>query len=103
MVGARSHAFAPACSTLGRASAPRRTPPVVGALSLFGSLSSVLRSPLDFLLEQRALHGDVYALDLGVTRMVLLNHPRHAQHVYRDHHARYGKTGPFWELTRTLL
>ena len=78
-------------------------PPVVGTRAILGSLSSVLRSPLDFLLEQRARHGDVYALDLGVTRMILLHHPRHAQHVYRDHHARYGKTGPFWDLTRTLL
>src|SRR5262245_33682504 len=103
MVAARSEVFVPACSTLGRASALRRTPPVVGARALVGSLSSVLRSPLDFLLDQRARHGDVYALDLGITRMVLLNHPRHAQHVYRDHHARYGKSGPFWELTRTLL
>jgi cytochrome P450 len=78
-------------------------PPVVGARALFGSLPSVLRDPLDFVLEQRARHGDVHALDLGVVRMILLHHPRHAQHVYRDHHARYAKTGPFWDLTRALL
>lgn len=84
--------------------APRlRHPPVVGPRALLGSLWSVLRSPLDFLVEQRAIHGDVFTLDLGVTRMILLNHPRHAQHVYRDHHARYGKTGPFWDLTRALF
>lgn len=83
--------------------APHRTPPVVGGRALIASLPAIVRSPLDFLVEQQARHGDVYALDLGVTRMIMLNHPRHAQHVYRDHHARYGKTGPFWDLTRTLL
>lgn len=99
MVATSADVFAPAP----RAAAPLRTPPVVGARALLGSLSSVLRGPLDFLLEQRARNGDVYTLDLGVTRMILLHHPRHAQHVYRDHHARYGKTGPFWDLTRTLF
>lgn len=78
-------------------------PPVVGARALLGSLPSVLERPLDFVLEQQARHGDVYQLDLGVARLILLLHPRHAQHVYRDQHARYGKSGPFWELTRTLL
>lgn len=77
--------------------------PVVGARPLLGSLFSMVGSPLDFLLEQRAIHGDVYALELAGTRIVLLNHPRHAQHVLRDRHARYGKSGPFWELTRTLF
>src|SRR3954468_12520349 len=98
MIDAPSAVTAPARSQRGHATAPRRAPPVVGARAVLGSLSSVLRSPLDFLLEQRARHGDVYALDLGGARMILLNHPRHAQHVYRDQHARYGKSGPFWDL-----
>lgn len=103
MVSATCEVTAPAHPERGSTAAPLRAPPVVGARAALGSLSSVLRGPLDFVLEQRARHGDVYALDLGVTRMILLHHPRHAQHVYRDHHARYGKTGPFWDLTRTLL
>lgn len=103
MVDAPCHILAPAPAERRHAGSPRRTPPVVGARALLGSLSSVLRSPLDFLCEQRALHGDVYALDLRGTRMILLNHPRHAQHIYRDQHARYGKSGPFWDLVRTLL
>jgi cytochrome P450 len=90
-------------SELDLAAGSRRAPPVVGTRCLLGSLLSMYGSPLDFLLEQRALHGDVYSLELAGTRMVLLNHPRHAQHVYRDRHARYGKSGPFWELTRTLF
>jgi cytochrome P450 len=103
MLDASCEVIAPAASQRRHAAAPRRAPPVVGARAVLGSLSSVLRSPLDFLVEQRARHGDVYALDLGGTRMILLNHPRHAQHVYRDHHASYGKTGPFWDLVRTLF
>jgi cytochrome P450 len=103
MVDAPCQRIAPAASQRRSAAEPRQAPPVVGARALLGSRSSVLRSPLDFLLEQRAVHGDVYALDLGGTRMILLNHPRHAQHVYRDHHARYAKSGPFWDLVRTLL
>lgn len=102
MVAARIPTAAPP-SDLDLAAKSRRALPVVGARPLLGSLLSMHGSPLDFLLEQRALHGDVYALELAGTRIVLLNHPRHAQHVYRDRHARYGKSGPFWELTRALF
>jgi cytochrome P450 len=102
MIDACFEIAAPARSTIDRP-ASRRAPPVVGAGAILGSLASVRHGPLDFLLEQRARQGDVYVLDLGVSRMILLNHPRHAQHVYRDHHARYGKAGPFWDLTRTLF
>lgn len=103
MLDATSQVTAPAHSARSRTTAPGRAPPVVGVRAVLGSLSSALRSPLDFLLQQRAIHGDVYSLDLGATRMILLNHPRHAQHVYRDHHARYGKSGPFWDLIRALV
>lgn len=103
MVDAPSQVTAPARSERRHAAVPRRAPPVVGARAFLGSLSSVLRSPLDFLLEQRARHGDVYSLDLGGIRLILLNHPRHAQHIYRDQHACYGKGGPFWDLVRTLF
>lgn len=103
MVDACFEVTVPARPPLGDAPAPRRAPPVVGARTVLGSLSSAVRNPLDFLIEQRAVHGDVYSLDLGVARMILLHHPRHAQHVLRDQRARYGKSGPFWDLTRALL
>lgn len=103
MIAAPSEITIPAGPDRGHETAQRRTPPVVGARNVLGSLPSVLLSPLDFLLEQRAVHGDVYSIDLGGTRVILLNHPRHAQHVYRDHHRRYGKGGPFWDLIRALF
>jgi cytochrome P450 len=78
-------------------------PPRARALPLIGSLPSLIRDPIAFVEEARATHGDVYRVDLGVLEAILLNHPRHAQHVLRDHAANYTKGGPLWDSIRTLL
>lgn len=71
--------------------------PVVGALPMFA------RRPFDFLLEARARYGDIYTLDLGVLRWVILNHPRHTEHVLIHNVRNYRKSGPLWDSVRTLL
>jgi cytochrome P450 len=78
-------------------------PPRARALPLVGSLPSLIRAPLPFLEEARATCGDVYRVDLGVSEVLILSHPRHAAHVLRDHAHNYTKGGPLWDTIRTLL
>jgi cytochrome P450 len=78
------------------------TPPRAG-LPLVGSLPFLARDPLNFLLDSRAKLGDIFTLDLGVRKCICLNHPRHAQHVLREHTSHYAKGGPIWESIRKLI
>jgi cytochrome P450 len=59
--------------------------------------------PLALLQEARVRHGDLFTLDFGVTSMVALCHPRHAQQVLRDNARNYRKGGTLWTSLRTLL
>jgi cytochrome P450 len=78
-------------------------PPQTQGLPLIGSLPAFLRQPFAFLLAARQRHGDIYTLNLGFLRWVILNHPRHAEHVLRDNSQNYSKNGPLWEMVRTML
>src|SRR5262245_8840841 len=78
-------------------------PPTAGGLPMVGSALSLLSDPFNFLLKARERHGDIYTLDLGVTKVVVVNHPSHAQHIFVDHAQRYRKGGGFWDTIRTLL
>src|SRR5687768_4011587 len=66
---------------------PPRTPglPIVGALPAF------MRRPFDFLREARERNGDIFTLDLGLVRWVILNHPQQADYVLREHSQNYRK------------
>jgi cytochrome P450 len=68
-----------------------------------GALPSLAGDPLGYLLSARARYGDIYTLDLGLTRAIMLNHPRHAQHVLRDNARGYGKGGPIWDSIRCIV
>lgn len=68
-------------------------PPRPSGLSLLGALPALLRKPFDFFRAARARHGDVYTMDLGLTEVVVLNHPRHFQHVFVDNAKNYYKGG----------
>lgn len=70
---------------------------------LVGSLPRLLRDPFRFLIEARARYGDIYELNLGLNRVVILNHPRHAQHIFRDNAANYRKGGAMWDTLRVML
>ncbi|MEZ4451390.1 MAG: cytochrome P450 [Nannocystaceae bacterium] len=83
-------------------------PPVVAAaprareLPLLGAFPGLLRHRLDRLEALRRRHGEIYALDLPGAPIVLC-HPSHAQHVFRDNVANYRKGGNFWAILRELL
>lgn len=70
---------------------------------LLGPLPALLRRPLEFLEQARERHGDIYTLNLGVFKAVVLNHPRHAQHVLRDRVQNYRKGGVMWDTLRDIL
>lgn len=81
----------------------RQSPPSTHGLPVVGSLPALLRRPFDFLLESRERYGDIYTLDAGILKWVMLNHPRHIEHILRDNVQNYSKGGPFWASIRTLL
>jgi len=73
---------------------PAHKLPVVGVRPL------LFRDPLRFFQQAQAQHGDIYLLDIGLLRMVILNHPRHIEHVLIRHVQNYQKTSL---LMRQLL
>ncbi|WP_437679651.1 cytochrome P450 [Sorangium sp. So ce131] len=84
--------------------APRTTaPPSTRGLPYVGALPRLLVDRLDYLISARAELGDVYKLDLGITHVIALNHPRHAQHVLRDNARNYRKGGALWDNIRELI
>lgn len=70
---------------------------------LVGSLPAIARDPLHFVTDAQQEMGDIYELNLGITKLIMLNHPRHAQHVLIDNARNYTKAGPIWDSLRTLL
>lgn len=84
-------------------SSPSRAPPRTRGLPLLGVLPRMFTAPLDLLREARERHGDIHTLDFGVTTMLALNHPRHAQQVLRDNARNYRKGGTLWAGVRDLL
>lgn len=70
---------------------------------LLGSLPQLLKNPFAFMVQAREQYGDIYNLNLGVTKVVVLNHPRHAQTVLRDRADHFRKGGPMWDMVRSLL
>jgi cytochrome P450 len=62
-----------------------------------------MKERLDFVEAARRSHGDIYTLDLGFTQLIVLCHPRHAQHVLMDKLPNYTKGGAMWDSMRTFL
>lgn len=81
----------------------RPLPPTTGGWPFLGSLPALMRQQIDFLPAAHARYGEIYTLNLGLTKAVVLNHPDHAQHVFRDHARNYRKGGKFWEIIREML
>ena len=70
------------------------------------TLSSLLKAakdPMQFLLDARETYGDVYTLNLGLTKALIFNNPEHAQIILRDRASIYQKGGPMWEGMAWLL
>ncbi|HRI08611.1 MAG TPA: cytochrome P450 [Nannocystaceae bacterium] len=89
--------------TASPAAAPAHAPLPPRARAPLGGLPGLLLRRFDFLEEARARTGDIYSLDLPGARPIVLCHPRHAQHVFRDHAVNYRKGGGFWEVLRELF
>lgn len=70
---------------------------------LLGALPTLVRKQIDFLPDAQQRYGDIYTLNLGMVKAVVLNHPDHAQHVFRDKTRNYRKGGKFWDIVRELL
>jgi cytochrome P450 len=81
---------------------PRRLPRTRG-LPLVGTLPEFLKDPFAFMLQARETYGDLYQLNLGLSEVVVLNHPRQIQQVFIDRAANYRKGGPLWDAVRGLL
>ncbi len=77
--------------------------PVARRLPLVGSLPEVLFGPADYLINARRVNGDIYLLNMGVEKLVVLNHPRHIEHVFVSNSSNYRKSGALWDAMRTLL
>ncbi len=78
-------------------------PPEVKGWPLVGVLPALLRNPFEFLAQAREQYGDIYTLNLGMMKLTVLNHPRHAQHVLRDHAQNYYKGGAIWNAVRPVV
>lgn len=83
--------------------ATRPAPPIVNGWPLVGALPQLLRNPFGFLSQARERYGDLYTLNLGFTKVIVCNHPRHAQHLLRDHVTNYGKKDALWQAVRGLF
>jgi cytochrome P450 len=72
-------------------------------LPLVGSIPDLMEDPFGFMTQARETYGDLYRLNLGLTDVVMLNHPRQIQHVFVDRAQNYSKGGPMWNAVRALL
>lgn len=77
--------------------------PETTGLPLVGSLPKLLKDPFQYVVKTREELGDIYWLNLGLSKVMILNNPRHAQHVLRDNARNYRKGGPMWDAVRTLI
>ena len=84
-------------------SKPIKSIPLSRGLPLVGSIPDLMKDPFGFMAQARETYGDMYRLNLGLTNVVMLNHPRQIQHVFVDHAQNYRKGGPMWDAIRVLL
>ena len=60
---------------------------------MVGALPQLARRHLDFLLEMRARHGDIFTVDFGRADVTILAHPRHAEYVLQENSGNYQDKG----------
>ncbi len=80
-----------------------KVPPGPRGHILFGSLREMQRAPLGFLLDGFHRCGDVVRYRVVSTRMYLLAHPDHVQHVLHDSHRNYDKNNLDYAILRRLM
>ena len=77
--------------------------PLTRGLPLVGSLPQLIKNPFGYLKEARNTYGDIYNLNLGVSKMLMLNSPRQMQHIFVDNVQNYRKGGAMWDAIRAML
>ena len=77
--------------------------PVTKGLLLVGSLPQMIKNPFGFLMQARNTYGDIYNLNLGISKMLILNNPRQMQHIMVDNVQNYRKGGGMWDAVRAML
>lgn len=77
--------------------------PLTKGLPLVGSLPELIKNPFGYLKQVRTTYGDIYNLNLGVSKMLMLNSPRQMQHIFVDNVQNYRKGGAMWDAIRALL
>ena len=77
--------------------------PLTKGMPLIGSLPQIIKNPFGYLKQARATHGDIYNLNLGISKMLILNNPRQMQHVFVDNVQNYRKGGGMWDAVRAML
>src|SRR5919197_3758232 len=71
---------------------------------LYRSLPRLVKDPLKELERMgRTADGEIFQLDLGVTRPWVVTHPDHVQQVLRRESQSYLREGVFWRPLRTLM
>ncbi len=81
---------------------PRQIPLTKG-LPVIGSLPHILKNPFGYLRQARDTYGDIYNLNLGISKMLILNNPRQIEHVFVNNVANYRKGGGMWDAVRAML
>ena len=77
--------------------------PLTNGLPLLGSLLQLIKNPFGYLKQVRETYGDIYHLNLGIPKMVTLNHPRQVQHIFVDNAQNYPKGGEMWNVVRGVF
>ena len=83
--------------------AQQKAIPLTKGLPLVGSLPQMIKNPFGFLMQARNTYGDLYNLNLGISKMLILNNPRQMQHIMVDNVQNYRKGGGMWDAIRDML
>jgi len=88
--------------TISQSDQPKSIPLTKG-LPLVGSLPQLIKNPFGYLKQARENYGDIYNLNLGISKMLIVNHPRQMQHILVDNAQNYRKGGAMWDAVRAML
>jgi cytochrome P450 len=77
--------------------------PLTKGLPLVGSLPQLIKNPFGYLKQARDTYGDIYNLNLGISKILMLNSPRQMQHIFVDNVQNYRKGGAMWDAIRAML
>lgn len=82
----------------------KQMPPGPKGYPLIGVIPSMLKkNPLDYFMACQANYGDIFTLDFGLLKAVVLCSPHHAQYILRDEPQKYDKGGSFWNSMRSIM